>query len=146
MRHKLVKAKERPPTTTIGSEGTLASALVREMSRFPTLVARVTSRSQLVSDHVFLLLGEIDCGIRPSPNVVDSILLHEVLSHIRLIVNARQRTSLEDTNRFVFPGPGRTRTRLVLFEALVDIGGLADVILAVCELENVEGFHLECKN
>ena len=54
-----------------------------------------------MADHVLLFLWQVNCGIRSTANVVYSILLHEVLRHICLIMDARQRTSLQDANRLM---------------------------------------------
>jgi hypothetical protein len=133
MTHKLVVIKEDPPTTTIRGKGAFASTLIREVPRLPTLVTSVVRRSQLVADHVLLLLRKVHSGVRTSPNIIDPILLHEIFGYIRLIVDTRQGTGLQDTNRLVKPGPSGTASALMLFEALSDVSRLADVVLAICE-------------
>ena len=119
----------------------LFSTPVREVSRLPALVASVVCCLRLVLDSCLLLLAERDCGIGPAADIVDSILLHQVLGCVRLVMGARQRTSLEETNWLVEFGPGRAGSILVLVVALDDISGLADVVLAVGKLEDVEGLH-----
>lgn len=117
--------------------------LVCEMPLTSTLVAGIAGCPHFVSEHVLLLRGHIHRSVCSASHIRDAILLHQVLGDISLIVGARQRTSLHDANGLVEPGPCRAGSALVLVEALGHVGGLADVVLATCEFENVERVHLE---
>jgi hypothetical protein len=84
---------------------------------------------------------KVDPAIRPSTDVVDTVLEHQFLRYSILVQRTVDTYTALNRKRGVFPCPVGSYTIHVLLETPLYVVGLADVILSILQLKHVQLFY-----
>ena len=138
MTHKFIKVKKLFPASTRSNKRRLPLALICKVTLLSTLVTCVACSPQFVANQVLCLLRQLNRSVCPTPNIVNSILLHQLFRHVRLVIRTRNRTCFCDPNRSIFPCPFRPLSSGMLFESFGNICRFSHIPLVVLTFQNIQ--------